>query len=131
MKRESDRSQRLRQGLPLVAVAAVGAAVLVWLALVARDPPHGSVRAYAAVILDADRCTIEGSNSKDVLTCAPLGADTFVVNFRDSLRGSTAFLTRRSCCYGQASAAITDDRAITVRLFGRIRYPVSVSVMAP
>ena len=123
-----DRS-RWREGLPLLVIAAIGAAALVWMILTASDQGATGMRGSASVVLEENEgiCTVQVANARNVLDCAAISRDEFQVTFRDSLEGAAAFVSTEYCC--PASAYVSADRAVTIELDPDVSYPLAVSVV--
>lgn len=112
-------------------LAAIAAGALAWLAYTAGRAPEASVRGYAQLVVNGDVCYTDPKNGLNVLGCRQLSANAYAVDFSQSLEGSLAVGTPAPCCPNSIGVGVSGPREVTVRLFGRPRYPALINVVAP
>ncbi len=129
--RNSGRFGSLKIGAPVWALAAVAAGCLVWLAYTSGRVPSPAVRGYADFVVNQDSCYVELKTSLNAFGCRRIAANTFAIDFSESLRGSVAVANPAPCCPNSIAAVVVPDRQVTVRLLGRPHYPALASVVVP
>ena len=119
-----------RNGLPLVALAAV-AVIAMLIVVVQADSRPASFTGYAELTVTSDGCVLDYTRSVNAERCFVVGKGTYQVTFLKGLRNTTPVVSRGSCCVGQAAASITGDRVVTVVVSRVRRNNVRVSIVVP
>jgi hypothetical protein len=119
----------LRKGLPtsLIALAALIVAVSILVEANSRDT-HTAL--FAEFTATNQACVLDPTRSHGISACFRAGRGVYLLTTRRPLTGSTAVVSRGSCCPGGATASITAPQTITVAL-KHVRGPVHAQVVVP
>jgi hypothetical protein len=120
------------EGAPFTAVAAAALLAILALVVIAAVRQPAAVRGYAEFSAFRYGCSLQPS-SLNVLRCRRVGPNLYVLDFSESLAGSTAVISRSTCCGGPSSAGIDprNHREVVVSFPRQHRYPVIASVVVP
>ena len=125
--------RRLSDGVPrgLVAVAAIVVLALTLYAVATKEPKgsHG----YAGFTMFRAGCVVSPAERQNVTGCQQVGPLAYRIDFTESLVGSTAIVSRGSCCPGQIRASILRSNSVIVVIPKRVKstQPVRASVFVP
>jgi hypothetical protein len=124
---------RLSDGVPrgLVAVAAIVVLALTLYAVATKEAKGG--HGYAEFTMFRAGCVVAPAQRQNVAGCRQITPLLYRVNFTESLAGSTAIVSRGSCCPGQIRASLLGSRSVLVVIPKppKQTQPVRASVFVP
>lgn len=122
----------LRDGLPLVTVAAVAIATLVAIVVVVNREPAPRATAFAELRISPTSCTIDFDHSYNAGVCEVLGGGRYRLHFLRALARTTPIVSRASCCAGRVSASVDADRhTVLIEIGGGPARVAQVSILLP
>jgi hypothetical protein len=113
-----------------VAVAAIVVLALTLYAIATKEPKgwHG----YAEFTMFRGGCLVDPAHRQNVKGCQQLTPLLYRVDFTEPLAGSTAIVSRGSCCPGQIRASLTGRQSVLVAIPKPPRtQPLRASVFVP
>jgi hypothetical protein len=124
-------SRRLAEGISVPFLVALGALVLIAILFTVATRKAHEPRGYAALILFPDSCLIDQTRQTGTVGCEIVAPRTYRIGFVRSLKGTAPVVSRGSCCAGGAGVSVVSDHAIVLVISGRVRGPISASVLIP
>lgn len=123
----------LRDGMPLVAIAAVAIAAIAVLLVKIDSQTDRGVTAFAEFSATREGCAIEFARSFNAKSCDVVRpGSVYRIAFLRSLANTTPIVSRGTCCRGPALASVArSNRAVFVFFPGHVRRSFRASVLLP
>jgi hypothetical protein len=122
---------RLAEGLPVLAVAALAAVVLVGILYTVATAGEPGPRAYAEVTLSRFGCSLDTGHQAHATGCIRVSPGVYRVSFSTNIARSTVVASRGSCCTGAIGASIDSKSSVVVAVARRVASPIRASIVIP
>lgn len=116
-------------GAPVWVIALVVLTGTVALLLTAASKEHPVVRGYAEFVADPPHCDLR--HTLNAIRCVSVGDDVYRITFTKDVSRSAPVATRGTCCPGVISVSVASRRAVVLRLWAPVSYPVAATVVVP